>query len=259
MVYVLFALALLLAGNYKFHKDGFNERYLNPESTEIIKGIFIALIFCGHFSQYVKFTNPLDSPFFKVYWYMGQFVVAMFLLYSGYGLMLSVKNKGMSYVKKLPTHRILKTLLHFDLAVSIYMVIYIAKHGMPSVEKFVLAMLGWDGFGNSNWYIFAILSIWCTVYAVFRLFGVRHLLWKLCLCTLGICLLAFVVSKYKPTYWYNTMICFPLGMWVAMYKAQIENVLFPACLKIKKSIGGGAKMAFDYHLLYPGNNSFGKA
>ncbi len=242
---MLFALSLLLIGNYKFYKNGFHERYLSPESTEIIKGIFIALIFCGHFAGYVKFGNPLDRPFFKVYWYMGQFVVAMFLLYSGYGLMISIKNKGMSYVKKLPTHRILKTLLHFDLAVSMYMIIYMIKNGLPSVEKFGLAMVGWDGFGNSNWYIFAIISIWCVVYALFRICGVQNLEWKLFLCFVGICFLAFIISQYKPIYWYDTMICFPLGMWVALYKERIEEFLFPTFLNIKKFLRGGLR----WHLI----------
>ncbi len=239
MIYVLFFLVLLLAGGYKFHKEGFHTRYLDPEYTAIIKGLFIALVFCGHFSGYVKFDNPLDRPFYKVYWYMGQFVVAMFLLYSGYGIVVSIKNKGEAYVRNLPKHRILKTLLHFDLAVSLYMLIYIAREGLPSVQKFVLAMLGWDGFGNSNWYIFTIVVMWTLVYLVFRLFEKQSMERKLSLCTAVIGIAAGVIFMNKPGYWCNTMIVFVLGMWLGLYRERVEIFLFESANKIKNELAGG--------------------
>ena len=239
MIYVLFFLVLLLAGGYKFHKEGFHTKYLDPSYTAVIKGLFIAFVFCGHFSGYVKFDNPLDPPFYKVYWYMGQFVVAMFMLYSGYGIVVSIKNKGEAYVRKLPSHRILKTLFHFDVAVSLYMLIYISREGLPTVQKFVLAMLGWDGFGNSNWYIFTIVIMWTLVYLVFRLFRNQTIERKLCLCTVAIGLAAGVIFLHKPGYWCDTMIVFVLGMWLGLYRERVETFLFRSGNKIKGKLTGG--------------------
>ena len=226
MVYVLFLLALLLVGNYKYYAVGVYPGDLGKEQSQIIKGIFIALVFCGHSGQYVKFNAPLDYPFLKFYWYIGQFVVAMFLLYSGYGIMVSIMKKGRNYVRGLPVKRILKTLLHFDLAVLLYMGISVWRHGWPSLKDTLLALSGWGGFGNSNWYIFAILWIWVIVYFVFRLCGTEHARRNVWFCTLLTALFGFIISHYKQMWWYDTLLCFPLGMIVAVYRDEIELFLF---------------------------------
>lgn len=243
MVYVLFLLALLLVGNYKYYAVGVYPGYLGKEQSQIIKGIFIALVFCGHFGQYVKFNAPLDYPFLKFYWYIGQFVVAMFLLYSGYGIMVSIMKKGRDYVRGLPVKRILKTLLHFDLAVLLYMGISVWRHGWPSLKDTLLALSGWGGFGNSNWYIFAILWIWVIVYFVFRLCGTAHTRRNVWLCALLTALFGFIISHYKQMWWYDTLLCFPLGMLVAVYRDEIESFLFqinqiPILGKCEKYGGG---------------------
>ena len=31
---------------------------------------------------------------------------------------------------------------------------------------------------------------------------------------------------FKPTYWYNTALCFPMGMWFSYFKTKIEELLY---------------------------------
>lgn len=55
-----------------------------------------------------------------------QLVVVMFLFYSGYGVGESFKRKGDGYVKSMPRHRILATLLNFDVAVIVFILLGLA-------------------------------------------------------------------------------------------------------------------------------------
>lgn len=43
----------------------------------------------------------------------------VFLFYSGYGIMESIKNKGEKYISTVPKKRILNVLVNFDIAVLI--------------------------------------------------------------------------------------------------------------------------------------------
>lgn len=40
---------------------------------------------------------------------------------------------------------------------------------------------------------------------------------------------AYLISLYKQPYWYNTLLCFPLGMFFALYKNKLEKILFESC------------------------------
>jgi len=90
---------------------------------------------------------------------MDQLVVCMFLFYSGYGIMESFKIKE-NYVNQLPKNRIFKTLFNFDFAVLIYMLLYVFfQHKEIGLKKVLLSFIGWESFGNSNWYIFSIFVL----------------------------------------------------------------------------------------------------
>lgn len=229
MIYFLFILCLLLVSNYKFYQKGYCQNYLDKYHCNVIKGLFIGIVFMDHFSQYVKLNNYLDIPYIHFMHYVNQFEVALFLFYSGYGLMVSIMQKRIPYIKKLPSHRILRTLIHFDVAVSLYLIISIWKHGIPSVKAFALGFIGWGGFGNSNWYIFAILVLWMISFVVFYVFRTDKYILQISMTTLLTVTAAYLISLYKQPYWYNTLLCFPLGMSFALYKNKLEKIFFESC------------------------------
>ena len=174
--------------------NGINQHYIDKYQSNVIKGFFIGLVFLSHFKQYVSLSNPLDIPYIHLQGYLGQFIVALFLFYSGYGLMYSIKSKGMSYIIKLPIKRIGKTLLHFDLAVTIYLLIYISRHGVPSFYKIIMGYIGWNGFGNSNWYIFIVIILWLITYLVFISVHTKKYLKQCHLITIITIMTAFILS-----------------------------------------------------------------
>lgn len=124
MITYYFLLVILLFYGSRF-RNGFNSNYIAKSSTNVIKGLFIALIFMSHIQGYIQksgyeYTNWGDDMVLGIQEAMGQLVVVMFLFYSGYGVMEQYRLKVQAYVSTMPKKRILTTLLNFDVAVCLF-------------------------------------------------------------------------------------------------------------------------------------------
>lgn len=186
-----------------------NPDYLGREQCESVKGIFILLVFFSHFMGYVRQTGGVafDMP-------LGQLIVTLFLFYSGYGVMESIRTKGAAYVREMPKRRILTTLLNFDIAVLAFIGVDLLLGQSLTAKQCLLSLVAWDSVGNSNWYIFVILL--CYVAAWMTRDALRCFL--LCL------VLVLLLSLVKPSWWYDTLLCFPAGMLYSKHKSRIERV-----------------------------------
>ena len=161
MIIYVFAIALLCLIGGKPYLRGFNSNYLTKMSTDAVRGVFILLIFAAHFIQYVEpFTAVLDILYRRFWVAMGQAVVTCFLFYSGYAIALNIQQKGEEYTRNMPHKRILPTLLTFDCAVMLYLLVQLGRGNTYTLKRFIFSLVAWEGVGNSNWYIFAILGLW---------------------------------------------------------------------------------------------------
>ena len=221
ILYLLFILVLTLWG-IKFSRE---DDYLSKEQCNSIKGIFILMICLTHSMQYIRasgYSFPgIDAltPIFTSY--IGQLVVVMFLFYSGYGVALQIRNKGEQYVQQMPRHRILKTLLNFDVAVCAFILLALLLSQPLSISQVLLSFVAWDSVGNSNWYIFVILLCYSFTYIAGKIYY-NHLgmvLLFLCLITM------FMLSFVKESHWYDTILAYPAGYYHACYRNQIEKWL----------------------------------
>lgn len=194
------------------------------EKTAQINGVFTAIIFLDHFSQYIDestagILHPLWLRFFS------SVLVIPFLFYSGYGVMMSLRKNGETYIRSFPRNRIFPTYLHFVCAVLLYMLLNIILGSPYSVGQNILALVGWDNIGNSNWYIFSILALYIGFYISCCFFKGKW--WRMCLC-MSILISAYAILMHfagKEGLYYNTAPAFLCGMIYAHYKTQIENFL----------------------------------
>lgn len=175
IVFVILMVALVLF-HIKFSgKDACFEDFLDRSQTNAIKGVFILFVFLRHVLQYVQksgyeFDAPGDAIVASLNMYLGQFIVVMFLFYSGYGVMEAIKNKGRDYINSIPRNRILGTLLNFSVAVLCYLAIdYLLSIPVTPVQV-LESLVGWESVGNSNWYIFVIMLCYLVTYLAFRFF-----------------------------------------------------------------------------------------
>ena len=199
--------------------------YNSLEKTTSIKGIFILIVFLNHAASYLQLSDSfVNTLYFSFIGIIGQAMVAMFLFYSGYGVMLSIDKKGAAYVKSIPSKRAGKVLVNFDIAVLLFLIVQTVLGNTFPLKTILFAFIGWEAVGNSNWYIFDILVLYLLTYCAFLIAGKRK--------KLGIALTAgftalFIVFLYvfKDSWWYDTVLCYPLGMLYYASKDRIEALL----------------------------------
>ncbi|MBO6108119.1 MAG: hypothetical protein J6P16_01805 [Eubacterium sp.] len=136
-------------------------KFLKKEATTCVNGIFILVVFISHLRSYMSLPHIMDKAMLAI----GQLMVAMFLFYSGYGVMESISKKGMSYVKKIPYRRVLGVLAMFVPAVLVYAAMDLILGIEFGLDRFLLSLVAWESIGNSNWYIFVILCLYIITWA----------------------------------------------------------------------------------------------
>lgn len=208
--------------------EGYITDYMSVDKTMAIKGIFIIIVFFSHFNSYVDYTSVTDIAYFEQFSKIGQRMVTLFMFYSGYGVMESIKKKQMAYVKKIPVQRFLGTLFRFDIAILIFLVIYIARGFVPTVKQVILSFIGWDSVGNSNWYIFAILVCYAITYVAFMIFKDKGKYFPAAIAvTLGA--MAYIVVlgglRLKSPYWFDTILLYPCGIFWSLLGDKIEKII----------------------------------
>ncbi|WP_353095501.1 acyltransferase family protein [Tissierella praeacuta] len=225
MIFFLFMILGICAYKMKYSTIGnYHLDYMSVEKTTSIKGIFVLLIFLSHFVQYVKLNNIFDIPYLTIRNFLGQLVVTMFLFYSGYGILESIKKKKEGYVNEIPTKRILKVLFDFDIAVLLFLILRLIIGYKYDIATIVLSFIGWKSVGNSNWYIFAVLLTYLFTFVSFKIFKNKYRMAISCVTVLsGIYVL--VMHTFKPSCWYDTIFCYVAGMWFSLYREQIEKIV----------------------------------
>ena len=204
-----------------------NSDHMSKEMVNSIKGFFIFMIFLGHIFSSEDFSHPyLDDIYYKyVRLRTGQCVVTMFLFYSGFGIMESIKNMGMEYVDKIPVKRILNVLLQFDSAVLLFAVYRLMTGTHYGVKKMIQSLVGWESIGNSNWYIFCVLCLYVFTYISFVVFRNNHIKAVFGVFVLTILYIAVLHNEGKLRCWYDTILCYTLGMIFSLYRYKIEAVI----------------------------------
>ena len=234
LVLVYFVLFFFCLIGLRSHKE-YNIDYLAIDRCNSVKGFFIIIVFIRHINQYIlnsryHFSNLGDLVYFKLDSLVGQFLVVMFLFFSGYGIMESYKKKGDSYVDTMPRKRVLTTLLNFDIAVLAFIIFNLLLGKSMSLKQILLSFLAWDSVGNSNWYIFCIILCYTLSFAVLYLYNkffcLRNVYIYALLPIFFLSIVAMIVlSCFKAPYWYNTMLCFPFGMLYSEMKGRIERIV----------------------------------
>lgn len=228
MIFTLVALLILCLPGIGFGKEQAYVGYLSKDRTNSIKGFFIVLVFLTHIKNYIlnsgyEYSGLGDNIFRYFFQYAGQLIVVMFLFYSGYGVMESIKKRGKAYVKSMPGHRILSTLLNFDVAILCFGILSLWLHKTVTLKRFLLSLVAWDSLGNSNRYIFAILICYTVTWLCSLLSNdERNLGWNVMIVlTLIMVLLSFV----RPPWWSNTILAYPAGILFSQHKEKIESAV----------------------------------
>lgn len=225
IIFLIILLIICLVGSKYDFRNGFND-YCSMEKTNSAKGIFVIIVFLSHLRQYISpADNIFNTSFASFMNYTGQLMVVLFLFFSGYGIAVSFSKKQ-NYVKTIPFNRIFKTWYHFAVAVCIFEFVGIITKKPYGTKQFFIALTGWESVGNSNWFIFDILVLYCITYIIFTVTKKKNIQTGIILTTL-LSAVATAVLYYagKDPWWYNTIMCYPAGMIFSLKKDRIDAFL----------------------------------
>lgn len=232
IITVITFLLCFVGMKFAFNKEGIHKDYLSMPCANSVKGIFVLMVLNGHLSQYVTLGDSLlDIPYILVDDWIAQCIVAPFLFCSGYGILYSFVNKNrLAYIKGLPRKRILPTLLHFDIALILFLIMNLLLEQSYSVVDYVTALVGWTSVGNSTWFIFASLCMYVVTY-ISGLLASRlkdDAKQRACfalLILLGTVVYITVMMNFKQQVYYNTILCFPVGVIFGCFKEKIDHYM----------------------------------
>ena len=153
---------------------------------------------------------------------------------------------GVQYLRTYPRNRLLKTLFNFDISVLIYLVVNTLLGIHYDIGTILLSFIGYESVGNSNWYIFTILLMYLVSYVtgimVVRgddrggdavddgagdVHGLNKKQGSLIATIVTVCAVAYVVIAQitgLPSRFVSTVVTYALGMWIAVYKDEIESL-----------------------------------
>lgn len=230
IIFVLILLMIIISNAQVASKNNFNKEYCSIEQTNVVKGIFVLLVLLRHGSQYLNLKGELDIPYMTMDSHLNQMVVAMFLFYSGFGMMKSIMKKRYSYIRTLPVKRFLIVVLNFDIAVALFWMMNICLKIHYDWKTILLSFTGWLSIGNSNWYMFAIFVLYILLFASFYFLkwfdkDLSLYIGMVIFSILSILFVYWEIRVGQPTWFYNTVILFALGGWFALFQSKIENII----------------------------------
>ena len=226
MIIVYFLIFVLILIGIKPKLNSFNDGYLSRSQTTAIKGIFVILVFCRHFKQYVTLNdNFLDKSFSIADDTLRQLIVVMFLFYSGYGIIKQIQLIESEYVDHFLNRRLLPVWLQYAICVCFFIITDLALGLLNnySLSDILLSFIGWTSIGNSTWFMFVTFALYIFVFVSVKFFKFEKLIWNVVIFTALSCALGLFLYIFKPSHWWDTLLCFALGMWFGLFKEKIDE------------------------------------
>ena len=226
LIFIIILIAILFSGMKLYGKNEFDGNYLSHSNTATVNAIFSVLIFLSHSSQYVTLNGTLDTPYIAMRSWLSQLVVVTYLFFSGYGIMESIRNKGRSYVKAMPKNRLFKLWYQFAIMVVMYIIVNFIVHRKLTLFDAFFAFTGYTSIGNSNWYMLVTFLMYIFIFVAFIISGKHRILGLAITCLLTLGYVAIMLyTKHLELRYYDTVLCFPLGMLYSAAKPYIDKIL----------------------------------
>lgn len=224
MTFLLVILVLICLWGIELPR--YQDDFLSIKSSTAIKGVFAFLILFSHARGYLTLSGSwINSIYCAFQDHLGQLIVAMFFFYSGFGIWESFRSKK-GYEQSFFRKRILKILLHFDIAIAFYVLVQLLIPITYSPRQYLFCWIGWEDVGNSNWFVFVILCLYLI--ALISMYLQRRLHRGGIIASIVLSAALWVslrIVAEKDSWWVDTIAAFPMGMIASTQKDQLLLLL----------------------------------
>lgn len=219
-------LPLIIFYNSKiFTRKNYNLEFLSKPTTNCVKGLCILIIIFHHVSLTMR--NPaLIKPFTLV----GYLAVSLFFFLSGYGLMFSFLNKD-NYLSNFFSKRLSKVYLPFVVVNALTLIaIYFSSNTKYSVADIILYILGIKLIDSALWFVKSIILFYIVFYIAFKFFKKDTGCFLLVIYSIIYSIVCYSLSL--SSWWFNAVLCFPIGIYMATYYTKIICFIQKSYIKI---------------------------
>lgn len=225
LIYLILCLLSIININIKGKNSFFND-YMDVESANSVKGIFVWMIFFRHFTGYLKNNKKINRTSFLINRAFGQNIVSLFLFYSGYGINESFKKKGKYYIRTLPKKSLI-LFIKFQISLLIYLINNIILGIKTSLKSYLFALILKTGIGNSFWFTFTIIALYIYSYFSFN-FTNKSNLCSIIILNIICCLHMIIVFEYyhkNQIISIDTIFCFIIGLYYSLFKFYLDQFI----------------------------------
>lgn len=255
MISLLIILVFICFYGIKFNKNGIYHDYLSKTQTTAIRGIFACIIFASHLRGYITLNGAMDQVYNTILSLIGQCMVSVFFFYSGYGIMSGYKRKK-RYEESFLEKRLFFTWFHFVIAVVFYNLINLLLNIRYPIQTVILSFTGWETVGNSNWFMFDTFLLYILVWITFKIINIvlkngadkQKYFPIIIMIFTGIMIV--MLHFTKQSWWYDTLLCFPLGVFYSNYQEKID--IYMRSYRTYLLVGFGS--IFFYYITYKMGN-----
>ena len=229
---ILVSLFLILLFGVKISSKGqWQQEPLSLENSNAIRGFSAIAIVIHHLCQEL-FEKTGSAGILSIFTELGVLFVGIFFFFSGYGLYTSLKTKD-NYLKGFLKKRLISTLVPFYVCILIFMLFALIKGQTYKLPELIATISGWLLINQHMWYVVEITILYLVFYIVYSLISNRKLATSIIgifvvVLSIGSLLLghgADLSSKYwfMGEWWYNTTLCFVLGIVISQNKEKLEQ------------------------------------
>lgn len=198
-------------------------KYLQKENTTALRGILASMVLIHHI--YLTWGGYFENQLvhFVLFSLFGYLPVSIFLFLSGYGLSVSYKEKGDSYVKSFLKRRIFPFYSQYVLLVIIYFVTSILTKENFSVTVLFTSLTVGGTIVKYGWYFQTQLILYLLFYIVFKSEIKKKLMFFS-----GVFMLLFLICallKLGSSTWWITSPVFLMGMFWGTYQEKIDGYI----------------------------------
>lgn len=197
---------------------GDNEMIFGRDSTAALRGLSMFGIILVHINNRLEFGSP-------VLFQVGTLATGLFFFISGYGNMLSM-NKNKVIELKWLAKKFLKIYIPFFVVYWFYymsnMILYSTE--VPTLEETIQDIFTISLPNEVSWFPKIIVLCFFFHWIVKKLIPNA----KIQFCAISMMLCIYVVCMWKlqmQGYWYNSVLCYPFGILIALEKDTILKVI----------------------------------
>lgn len=225
LIFYILSLLSIINIKIKFSNNFFYD-YLDLYNTYPIKGIFVWIIILQHYRGYYKRNHKYI--YHSILNCTRQKMVSMFLFYSGFGILESIKSKGNRYVKTL-LKKAFTLFIKFQISLLIFLLNNLFLGIKIKLKQYLLAIIFKTGIGNSYWFSFTIISFYLYSYISFIFINKKkyNYLGIISLIIISFLHIYFIYNYFHPQSFpsADNILCFIVGLFYSLLKKYIDKVI----------------------------------